>query len=227
MSFHHRQSTEAEIEDAVDAILSVMPAPRGMDGIKLVQGYLTALKGFPASAIREAVEGFLSGRFSDDFSSKFCPTPPDLATMVRRCLHAPRPIAVEGRKFSFKAPNSKRLEQGVTKDEARRLVAQGLYPKGSIWLPGESGNNPAFGDLYGPDDHWARPEPVDRPADDGDSPRDVRMTNDERRHCIEKLKDAFQVAPPSERGGFFARDHSLAIGRWLNDCRRAAQESQP
>lgn len=222
MTMQFQGASEAEIEEAVDAVLSVMPAPRGMDGIKLVQGYLAALKGFPAWAIREGVDGFLSGRFSGEFSTKFCPTPPDLATMVRKCLSEPRQQPSSGRKHAFKPPSSRRVESGIRRDDARRLVDQGMYPRGSVWVPGDYAGDRAYGDLYAPDDNWAEAVPLSTAQDEDAVPRseNLRMTPEERRHCIDKLKAVFFEMPPRERAGFFGRDHSVLIDRWLSDLRR-------
>lgn len=205
--------TDYELGAQIARILGAMPPPRNMDGEMLSNGYFDGLRQFPIAAVTEAIDGFLGGRWGEH---RWCPTPPQLATYVRECLgHRPD---TGGRKFAFKAPASMRLEQGITRDEARRLVQQGLYPRGSIWFPGEAGEKAAFGDLYAPDNAWADPTPI-RQEQDTESPRNIRMTEDERRYCVEIMKDEFRRVSAHERAGFFGRDHSQAIGLWLDECR--------
>lgn len=224
--------TAEEIEQAVYAIVSVMPPARGMDGTKLVQGYTVALKSFPISSIRAAVEGFLNGRFAADFSTKFCPTPPDLAAMVRK-VNETAAARQEGlpprRKYAFNAPASKFAERNIRRDDARRLVEQGMYPKGCIWVPGPA-EREEYGDLHYPDPEWRPPvlirTPEEQQADEtAPEPKELGMTPDEKRMAVDRLGTLFRTTPPRERGGFWARDHSAVVRRWILDERQRAQAS--
>lgn len=156
-------ATADEIETEVFRITSVMPLPRGMDGEKLIEGYSTALRGFPLQAISEAVTGFLNGRFASDFSPKWCPMPPELAIMTRKCL-VPRGPQTHGTLYKYRPPSSMVIESGVTRDRAKQLVDCGVAPRGSIWCPGPIGERSEFGTLYGPDDAWSEAKPVDHRA---------------------------------------------------------------
>jgi len=133
-----------------------MRFPPGVDAEKAIYGYVGALQGFPIEAITSGIRRFLRGE-CDDVSMKFCPHPPELAAIVRN-VASPDPTG--NRFFSYRAPKSKILERNITKDYARRLVDNGVYPRGSIWTPSEVNDRPDIGDLFAPDEKWAYPKPV-------------------------------------------------------------------
>ena len=154
---HHSQvqpsmpATSEQIGEALKILFSSMPLPRGSDPDRATVGYLQALQGFPIEAIAYGIRKFLRGE-CEGVSAKFCPHPPELASIVRGEM--PRRSAIPGAVYGYHAPKSRVIQRNVTKDYARQLVAQGVYPRGSIWCPGDISENPAFGDLYGPDERW-------------------------------------------------------------------------
>jgi len=59
--------------------------------------------------------------------------------------------------YGYRQPRSRVLLAECTKEWAREQVRRGMYPKGSIWVPGPCegpGANPGLGDLFGPDPTW-------------------------------------------------------------------------
>lgn len=164
---HHSQvqpsmpATSEQIGEALKILFSSMPLPRGSDPERATIGYLHALQGFPIEAIAYGIRKFLRGE-CEGVSAKFCPHPPELAAIVRGEVHS-RPT-ITGNIYGYHAPKSRILKRGIIKDHARNLVAQGVYPKGSIWCPGDIMENPVFGDLYGPDDEWERAFPLNSRA---------------------------------------------------------------
>lgn len=134
-----------------------MRFPPGVDASKAIDGYHHALRGFPAEAIAVGIGKFLRGECSD-VSPKFCPHPPELAAIVRGVVSP----ELSGKKyFSYKQPESRLLERSVTRDYARRLVDNGVYPRGSIWVPGDvDGDRPDIGSLFAPDPKWKHPVSV-------------------------------------------------------------------
>ncbi len=58
--------------------------------------------------------------------------------------------------YAYRMPRSKILEMNITKEKARRLVACGVFPVRSIWIPGcvGEGERPDIGDLFEADETW-------------------------------------------------------------------------
>lgn len=129
-----------------------MRFPPGVDAEKAIFGYVGALQGFPIEAIATGIRRFLRGE-CEDVSMKFCPHPPELASIVRGSI----PKTTGGKWYSYRTPKSKLLERDLTKEYGKRLVDGGVHPRGSIWLPGAIGEKPEIGDLYGPDPDWKLP----------------------------------------------------------------------
>lgn len=134
-----------------------MPLPRGVDPEQAVAGYGTALQGFSSDAITAGIRKFLRGE-CEGVSTKFCPHPPELATIVRGAVH--RPSAPTGKLYRYKPPKSAMLKRSITKGDAWDGIEAGYWPRGSIWCPGQIGEKPELGDLYGPDPDWADPVPL-------------------------------------------------------------------
>lgn len=139
-----------------------MPLPRGSDPEKAVIGYLNALHGFSIGAVTSGIRKFLRGE-CDGVSPKFCPHPPELAAIVRGFV--PNAPASSGQCFGFKPPASKVLEKACTKDYAAQLVRNGVYPRGSIWIPGPYGENAHVGRLFAPDENWQNATPIHASAE--------------------------------------------------------------
>lgn len=151
MTMHVVPSPVGHTAAQIARITSIMPPPRGVEVEALSKAYFDSLKAFPAEAIKDAVDGFLSGRFGE---RKWLPLPPELATMVRTCLGVIAPAGGAGRAYAIRAPRSAILKDGCTREWARERVSRGEFPKGSIWFPGAYRDNAAFGDLYAPDPNW-------------------------------------------------------------------------
>lgn len=136
-----------------------MPLPRGSDPDKAIFGYMQALQGFPVEAIAHGIRRFLRGECSG-VNPKFCPHPPELATIIRDTIGDKPKFRPEGRIYGYRPPESKIIERRLTKDRARQLVKQGVHPLGSIWCPGPltkgdgDPGKPEIGDLYAPDPEW-------------------------------------------------------------------------
>jgi len=65
--------------------------------------------------------------------------------------------------YRFAQPHSQILLAECTREWARNQVRAGVYPKGSIWIPGcplGREANPALGDLFAPDERWKGPTPL-------------------------------------------------------------------
>lgn len=65
--------------------------------------------------------------------------------------------------FRYAQPRSQILIAECTREWARQQVKAGVYPKGSIWIPGcceGSGARPEIGDLFAPDERWKRATPL-------------------------------------------------------------------
>lgn len=139
-----------------------MRFPPGVDADKAVLGYVGALQGFTIEAIADGIRRFLRGDV-EGVSPKFCPHPPELARIVREGIR--QPTRQTGKLYGYRAPRSRILEKRCTKDWARRLVEQGVHPRGSIWCPGPIDDRPDIGDLYAPDDTWKPAVPL-VPAND-------------------------------------------------------------
>lgn len=122
--------------------------------------YMDALSGYPMQAITDGIRKFLRGE-CEEVSKKFCPHPPELASIVRGCIPSRPEGRPTGKLYSYKAPKSKCLERNIGKDHARRLVDQGVFPRGSIWLPGDFKDSPQTGDLYAPDPEWQPAKPFE------------------------------------------------------------------
>lgn len=132
-----------------------MPLPRGVEPDKALMGYGNALSGFTAEAIGAGIRRFLRGEV-EGVSMKFCPHPPELAAIVRTTVFN-KPDKPQGRWFGFHPPISKILEKRVTKEYARRLVDNGVHPRGCIWIPGSANDKPEIGELFAPDPDWKKP----------------------------------------------------------------------
>jgi len=137
-----------------------MPFPRGADPEKAVLAYIGALQGFPIDAISAGIRKFLRGE-CEDVSKKFCPHPPELASIVRDCQPNKSELPT-GKLYGCIAPRSEILERKCTKEWARQLIRQGVHPRGSIWYPGDITDHPEIGTLYAPDDSWREAWPLNR-----------------------------------------------------------------
>jgi len=120
---------------------------------------MMALDGFPLNAIELAIKRILRGEC--DVNKRFCPTAPELASIVRESVDflKPRKALPDGTApniYRYRVPKSKVIERNCTKQWARDLVKNGVHPKGSIWCPGGK-ERPDIGNLYGPDEAWNRP----------------------------------------------------------------------
>jgi len=74
--------------------------------------------------------------------------------MNRKPSQDQAPRAPHVPQYRLRHPKSKILVYDITKDRARQLVDNGAAPRGSIWIPGPLGDNPAYGTLHGPDPEW-------------------------------------------------------------------------
>ncbi len=105
MNQHHQPSkpaSAAEISEALQILFSSMPLPRGADPKNAAVGYISALNGFTVEAITAGILRFLRGECSD-VSPKFCPHPPELATIIRTTV-APSLIPRERRVEQYTPP---------------------------------------------------------------------------------------------------------------------------
>lgn len=131
-----------------------MRFPPGVNPEKAIIGYIDALKGFPIEAIAHGIRRFLRGE-CPEVNPKFCPHPPELATIVRGGMPDRPAVRPTGKLYRYSQPKSRRInKRPVTKDAARGLVYSGQAPRGSIWCPGDFLEGPEYGDLFEPDDTW-------------------------------------------------------------------------
>jgi hypothetical protein len=135
-----------------------MPLPRGVDPEKAITGYAEALLGLTYPAIVAGIRKFLRGE-CEGVSTKFCPHPPELASIIRSAVYAAAPKPT-GKLYRYKPPKSAILKRGIMKGDAWDAIENGVYPRGSIWCPGPIGDKPEVGDLYGPDPTWQRAVPL-------------------------------------------------------------------
>lgn len=84
-SYHTEQSRPAssvEIAEALKVLFNSLPFQRGTDPETAVIAYTEALRGASVEGIRAGISKFLRGE-CEGVSSKFIPTPPELARIVR------------------------------------------------------------------------------------------------------------------------------------------------
>jgi hypothetical protein len=139
-----------------------MPTPRGVDKEGLVKGYMIALAGFPLQPVLDAIKAFIRGDV-EELSSKFLPHPPELANLVKRWMPKREYANVHEGKDLYRLtfPQSKIIQRKITKDYGRRMVEEGMLPRGSIWIPGPLDDHPEIGDVYGPDPEFNALKPLD------------------------------------------------------------------
>jgi len=167
-------ATIPEITIAVGVLFRQLRKPPGVKPEDRMEGYTIALYGFPLEAIEAAVAQVLRREVASIKNPDYCPLPPVLAEIVRAIApdavpaktgQAAKPVK---QLFAYRPPDSKIIERNVTKDWAWELIRQGMHPVGSIWCPGQIGDRPDIGDLYGPDPDWQRavpwPPPIDKTA---------------------------------------------------------------
>jgi hypothetical protein len=152
-------ASNEQIGAALQVLFNSMRFPPGVDAEKAIYGYMQALQGFPVEAIAHGIRKFLRGE-CDGVNPKFCPHPPELASIIRGTIRDRSSSPTGGRLYGYRAPKSKIVEPRCTKDWAAQLVAQGMHPHGSIWCPGDLGDRPDIGDLYAPDSEWKPPVKV-------------------------------------------------------------------
>jgi hypothetical protein len=134
-----------------------MRLPPGSDPDRAALGYYTALQGFTIESIGQGIRDFLRGN-CPDVSMKFCPHPPELASIIRKTIPS-GPVST-GKFYAYRQPKSKVIERKIGKEYARQLVDVGVHPRGCIWLPGDPQDKPEIGDLFAPDPEWKRPTPL-------------------------------------------------------------------
>ena len=76
-------ASEAEIAQELKVLISSMPQQRGVDGKDVVVAYVAVLKGFTLEEIDRGIIAFLLGEVAEDISRKYCPTPPQLVSIIR------------------------------------------------------------------------------------------------------------------------------------------------
>lgn len=146
------------MQDAMERFIAPMRAmfgdPPGGDPEVAERDYARALAQFPADVLERTADHF---KFSA--TKRTWPLPAACIEEARRI--AANKVSGPAQQFAWRVPLSAVLERGVTNNKARQLISQGVYPPGSIWVPGayDSGRE-HFGDLYGPDPDWRQPHPI-------------------------------------------------------------------
>lgn len=75
-------ASSVEIAEALKVLFNSLPFQRGTDPATAVMAYCEALRGATVEAVRAGISKFLRGD-CEGVSSKFVPTPPELARIVR------------------------------------------------------------------------------------------------------------------------------------------------
>lgn len=89
-----KQATTAEIAEALKVLFNSLPFQRGTDPQTATLAYVEALRGVSVEALTEGVRKFLRGE-CEGVSTKFVPTPPELARIVRTVSFAAIPVPKE------------------------------------------------------------------------------------------------------------------------------------
>lgn len=90
-------ASNVEIAEALKVLFNSLPFQRGTDPATAVMAYCEALRGASVDAIRAGVSKFLRGE-CEGVSSKFTPTPPELARIVRTATVVQRLPQIEHRR---------------------------------------------------------------------------------------------------------------------------------
>lgn len=180
-----RMATSQEITKTLITLFSVLPpkATSGMDSEAVMAGYLVALEGVSAQALKATAMAIIQGEI-DEISTKVCPLPPELSRAVRKRmledhrkaqLETPRidytPQAFVGIEMRIEAAKQLMWAQGRTRlcfvdsaAHAQELAKHGDVPPGSLYVG-------ILGAFYGPVPGTGAPE-IDRPENPVDDSRD-------------------------------------------------------
>lgn len=117
-----------------------LPTPKDTDQESLIAGYFVALDGLSLEAFQNVVMKIVKGLMGD---IKFCPRPPELASMVRReeasidLLRGPRSKNVAAQKPTMVAYMERKWkgEKVIAKNVELDKFKAREWPAGSIYVP--------------------------------------------------------------------------------------------
>ncbi|NTF54399.1 hypothetical protein G6L12_05760 [Agrobacterium rhizogenes] len=154
-----QSTTNPSLDRLLQPIFVSLPLPKGVDGDALLRQYHYALSDQPIEALRSVVSKLVKGTWLEEV--RFCPRPPELASMVRR--EASMIAEMNRPRVSYlPSPHQFKDWRIIHQDRARelqrqgyRLIAEGAelkarysnVPAGTIffWATGEMWAPPAGG----------------------------------------------------------------------------------
>lgn len=118
-----------------------LPTPKDTDQESLIEGYFIALDGLSLQALQNVVLKIVKGTIGHDV--KFCPRPPELASMVRKedyildLIHSPKQSHTPVKNPTMVSLMQKRwegkraLQTGIDMDKYKGRE----WPVGSVYVP--------------------------------------------------------------------------------------------